>query len=91
MTINPADAFFLHKIYCIPFDPITMAYSEDPAFNESSHRTAIGVVVVFLILLCLIILPVFDYSETPATPRTTTGDVAIEAKTADQPAADKHE
>ncbi|MDQ1089197.1 MULTISPECIES: hypothetical protein [unclassified Siphonobacter] len=68
-----------------------MAYSEDPSHNESSHRTAVGVVVIFLVLLALIILPVFDFSETPPTPRTTTGDVAIEAKNPDQPTADKHD
>ncbi|MFT4033811.1 MAG: hypothetical protein QM669_15465 [Siphonobacter sp.] len=45
--------------------------------EDLGERTAVTVVIVFMIALALLILPFFDFfGSAPTVPRTTTNDVA---------------
>ncbi len=47
--------------------------------NDGGDLTPVYVVIGFLIVLSLIMLPFFDYTNAPITPSTTTGDVGLES------------
>ncbi|WP_133163399.1 hypothetical protein [Siphonobacter curvatus] len=49
------------------------------SYDDRSDLTPVYVVIGFLIVLSLIMLPFFDYTNAPLTPSTTTGDVSLDA------------